>query len=103
MRRIRIFSSCLDLVAEEMEVNQQTILSDNKGEDVVDARHLLVMLMYEMGLYPVTIAQLVGCTSRNVNTIISGFRLRCDRRKLLRNSYERLKKHIGNISFTDLN
>ena len=100
---MKIFSTCLDIVAEEMDITRDQIISDCKNEDVVDARHLLVMLMYEMGLYPTTIAQLVGCTSRNVNTIISGFRLRCDRRKLLRNSYERLKKQIGNISFTDLN
>ena len=103
MRRIRIFSSCLQMVAEEMEVAQQEILSESKIEDVVDARHLLVQLMYEMGLYPATIAQLIGCTSRNVNAILSGFRLRCDRRKLLRHSYERLRKEVGNISFTELN
>lgn len=103
MEKLKILSVCLDLVSDECEIDQQAILSECKNEDVVDARHLLVMLMYEMGLYPATIAQLVGCTSRNVNTIISGFRLRCDRRKLLRNSYERLKKQIGNISFTDLN
>lgn len=100
MRRIRIFASCLQMVAEEMEVSQQEILSESKIEDVVDARHLLVQLMYELGLYPATIAQLIGCTSRNVNSIISGFRLRCERRKLLRMSYERLKKETGNISFT---
>ena len=100
MRRIRIFASCLQMVAEEMEVSQQEILSESKIEDVVDSRHLLVQLMFEMGLYPTTIAQLIGCTSRNVNSIISGFRLRCERRKLLRMSYERLKKESGNISFT---
>lgn len=99
MKRINIFASCLQMVAEEMEVSQQEILSESKIEDVVDARHLLVQLMYELGLYPATIAQLIGCTSRNVNSIISGFRLRCERRKLLRHSYERLKKESGNISF----
>lgn len=100
MKRIKIFSYCLQMVAEEMEVSQQEILSESKIEDIVDARHLLVQLMYELGLYPATIAQLIGCTSRNVNSIISGFRLRCERRKLLRISYERLKKESGNISFT---
>lgn len=91
----------MQIVAEETEVSQEEILSESKIEDVVDARHLLVQLMFEMGLYPATIAQLIGCTTRNVNSIISGFKLRCDRRKLLRNNYEKLRKDIGNISLTE--
>lgn len=103
MEKLKILSVCLDLVSDECEIDQQAILSECKNEDVVDARHLLVKLMSECGLYPSTIALLIGCTSRNINAILSGFKARCDRRKLLRNSYERLKKQIGNISFTDLN
>ena len=92
----------MQIVAEETEVSQEEILSESKIEDVVDARHLLAQLMFEMGLYPATIAQLIGCTTRNVNSIISGFKLRCDRRKLLRNNYEKLRKDIGNICLTEL-
>lgn len=103
MRRIEIFNCCLSAVEKETELTKSEILSSNKSEDIVDARHMLVALMYDYGLYPNIIAQLIGCTSRNINSVLSGFRLRCERRKLLRNSYEKLKKHIGNNSFTDLN
>lgn len=99
MRRIEIFNCCLSAVEKETELAKSEILSNNKSEDIVDARHLLVVLMYECGLYPNIIAQLIGCTSRNINSVLSGFRLRCDRRKLLRINYERLKKEVGNISF----
>ena len=102
MEKLKILSVCLDLVSDECEIDQQAILSECKNEDVVDARHLLVKLMSECGLYPSTIALLIGCTSRNINAILSGFRLRCDRRKLLRMNYERLRKHIGSIYLTDL-
>jgi hypothetical protein len=103
MEKLKILSVCLDLVSDECEIDQQAILSECKNEDVVDARHLLAKLMSECGLYPSTIALLIGCTSRNINAILSGFKARCDRRKLLRMNYERLRKHIGSIYLTDLN
>lgn len=100
MRKLRILSTCLNEVSAEMEIDKRVIMSGNKSEDAVDARHLLVKLMHDAGLYPNIIAQLIGCTSRNVNSAISNFNLRCEHRKLLRNSYEKLRKHIGNNCFT---
>lgn len=101
MKRMKIFSTCLDIVAEEMDITRDQIISDCKNEDVVDARHLLVKLLTDCGLYPSVISQLIGCTSRNINVILSGFKLRCDRRKLLRINYERVRNQVGNISFTE--
>lgn len=98
---MKIFSTCLDIVAEEMDITRDQIISDCKNEDVVDARHLLVKLLTDCGLYPLVISQLIGCTSRNINVILSGFKLRCDRRKLLRINYERVRNQVGNISFTE--
>lgn len=100
MKKNDVRNFCLELVANEVEISGEDIMSQSKSEDVVDARHLTIMLMYDIGLYPTAIAKLMGCTARNINAIISGFALRCERRKLLRNSYEKLKKHIGNNCFT---
>ena len=101
MKKDDVKNFCLEIVANEVEISNEMILSQSKSEDVVDARHLLVMLMYDIGLYPTSIAKLMGCTVRNINVIISGFSLRCQRRKLLRNSYEKLRKYIGNNCLTE--
>lgn len=101
MKKDDVKNFCLEIVANEVEISNEMILSPSKSEDVVDARHLLVMLMYDIGLYPTSIAKLMGCTVRNINVIISGFSLRCQRRKLLRNSYEKLRKYIGNNCLTE--
>lgn len=99
MKKNDVKNFCLEIVANEVEISGEEILSQSKSEDVVDARHLVIMLMYDIGLYPTSIAKLMGCTSRNINSVLSGFSLRCERRKLLRSSYEKLRKRIGNNCF----
>lgn len=100
MEKLKILSVCLDLVSGETEIDQQAILSECKNEDVVDARHLLVKLMSECGLYPATIAMLIGQSPRNINSILAGFSARCNRRKILRYNYAQVKRLIGDNYLT---
>lgn len=96
MNKKEIFALVLGMVTEETEIKAGVILSACKSREVVDARHLLVMLLYEAGMYPVQIASMSGMSSRSVTYAITNFRDRVLNEKILRNSYERLKKQLGN-------
>lgn len=96
MNKSEIFALVLGMVSEETEINAAGILSTCKSREVVDARHLLVVLLYEAGMYPVQIAAMSGMSSRSVTYAITNFQNRALNEKILRNSYERLKKQLGN-------
>ena len=96
MNKKEIFALVLGMVAEEMEIKASVILSARKSREIVDARHLFVILLYEAGMYPVQIAAMSGMSSRSVTYAITNFQNRALNEKILRNSYERLRKQLGN-------
>lgn len=51
MCKSQIFAEIINLVAQEMEVPPEKILSDDKTIETVDARYLIVRLLLEEGLY----------------------------------------------------
>lgn len=77
-------------------VARERILSNCRLEDTVDARHILIILLYESGAYPSIIASALGITTRGVTYAISGFENRMRSKKWLRNNYEKVKKELGN-------
>ena len=95
MYKVQIFQEVLPAVVEEMEVEQEQILSGCKQEEVVDARSLLVKLMNDKGLYPVQISKITGINIRSVTQFLLGFKERINSRKILRINYERLKNQLG--------
>lgn len=95
MYKIQIFQEVLPAVVEEMEVEQEQILSGCKQEEVVDARSLLIKLMNDKGLYPVQISKITGINIRSVTQFLLGFKERINSRKILRINYERLKNQLG--------
>ncbi len=94
-----LFDKILSEVCKETEISSKELMSNNRTEEVVDARHILVAILADYGFYPSTIASMLECSKRNITLIITNFSRRCNRRKLLRNNYERIKKHIGINSF----
>lgn len=100
MDKTRILLDCLAWVADETCIDSTLIVSADKSEDVVDARHLLVRALSDCGLYPASIALLIGQSTRNVNSILAGFSARCDRRKILRYNYAQVKRLIGDNYLT---
>lgn len=52
MFKSEIFIKLLDAVVQETEIPSKDILSDNRNMEVVDARYILVFLLYENGIYP---------------------------------------------------
>lgn len=95
MYKVKIFQEVLPAVVEEMEVEQEQILSGCKQEEVVDARSLLIKLMNDKGLYPVQISKITGINIRSVTQFLLGFKERINSRKILRINYERLKNQLG--------
>lgn len=95
MYKVQIFQEVLPAVVEEMEVEQEQILSGCKQEEVVDARSLLIKLMNDKGLYPVQISKITGINIRSVTQFLLGFKERVNSRKILRINYEKLKNQLG--------
>lgn len=98
MKKTELMCEMLQEVSEITEIGTDDILSNNKSEEIVDARHLLIMLLYDSGLYPSAIAQMIHCTKRNVNGVICNFIERCQRRKILRSNYEIIRNRKRNNS-----
>lgn len=96
MCKSEIFAEILRIVSEETEISTNEILSSSKEADVVDARYLLVHLLYERGFYPSQIALQTRKTKRSINYILTGFSDRIQRGKMLRIQYENIKKLQGN-------
>lgn len=96
MCKSEIFAEILRIVSKETEIQTSEILSSSKEAEVVDARYLLVHLLYERGFYPSQIALQTRKTKRSINYILSGFSDRIQRGKMLRIQYENIKKLQGN-------
>lgn len=95
MYKMQIFQETLSAVVDITDVEQEYILSGCKQEEVVDARALLIRLMYDQGLYPVQISKVTGINNRSVTKFLLGFRIRVNARKILRIHYENLKNQLG--------
>lgn len=76
MIKSEIFASVLRDVCEVTEVSEQQILSKSKEEEIVDARHLLVVTLVKSGYYPRMIAERLHITGRAVRYMIASFRTR---------------------------
>ena len=85
------YNKVLSIVEEETEVRKEMIVSGNKQEEVVDARSLLIRILYEQGFYPIQISQLSGICSRCVSPFIVGFNERKENNRQLRINYEKVK------------
>lgn len=88
------FNRVLALIEEETEIDRTLILSGNKREEVVDARALLLYVLYDIGFYPAQIAALSGICSRCIMPFIQSFNDRKDGRRMLGIYYEKVKRKL---------
>ena len=95
MGKQETFERVLSLVEEETEVSRSLILSGNKQEEVVDARALLVFVLYEIGFYPSQIASLSGICQRCISPFVMNFGERRNSRRMLGIYYERVRRKLG--------
>lgn len=90
-----LFARILKIVSEVTEVPPETIVSRDKHEETVDARYLLVYLLYRHGLYPSAIARYTGLSVRTVNTITSAFTQRLENRRILAVNLEETQRQLS--------
>lgn len=84
MRKSELFRAILESVAYETEVDSGRILSHSRVAEVVDARHIIVRLLWRENMYIVEIARFMNLSRRAVERIVSSFdsRLKSNRRQL---------------------
>lgn len=82
----------LCLVAEELEVPKESILSKSRKAEIVDARHMVAKLLHTHNVYPSRIAPMLGLSARNIQYVITSFDARIQTNRGLRNSYAKLAK-----------
>lgn len=89
-------SRLIQAVTYEMGINDGDILRRCSRREIVDARQMVIYALATQGFCPRRIASQMCVTPRYVHHIIANFgdRMRYDR--LLRNSYERVMKQVGN-------
>lgn len=88
----------LELVADELEVAKEQILSKSRKAETVDARHMAVKLLHANNVYPSKIAGVFGLTTRNIQYVITSFDSRIQTNRSLRNSYAKIAKQLGENS-----
>lgn len=84
----------LELVAEELDVPKESIMSKSRKAEVVDARHMAAKLLHVCNVYPSRIAQAFGVSPRSIQYVITSFDARLQTNRSLRNSYAKLAKTL---------
>lgn len=84
----------IELVAEELDVTKEQILSKSRIAEVVDARHMAVRLLHLHGIYPIRIAEILRLSPRNIHYVITTFDARIQANRALRHSYEKLLRQL---------
>ena len=79
MIKSEIFASALRDVCEVTGISERDIMSKSKSEEIVDARHLLVVTLRRSGYYPGMIAERLHVSGRAVRKMIGSFRSRAMR------------------------
>lgn len=85
----------LEIVAEELDVSKESILSKSRKAEIVDARHMAVKLLHAHHVYPARIAALFGLSPRSVHYVITAFDVRIQASRALRDSYVKIAKQLG--------
>lgn len=58
MCKSEIFAKIIALVSKGTEIPTELIVSDNRVTEIVNARYILVYILYEKGFYPSQISSL---------------------------------------------
>lgn len=84
----------LGIVAEELDVPKDSILSKSRKAEIVDARHVAAKLLHACNVYPSRIAQIFDVSPRSTHYTITSFDARIQTNRALRNSYAKLAKTL---------
>lgn len=87
-------SHIIDIVAEELDVPKESIMSKSRKAEIVDARHMVTKLLHVRNVYPSRIAEIFSVSPRSVHYVITSFDARIQTNRTLRNSYAKLAKAL---------
>lgn len=96
MCRPEILAGTISPVSQETGIPAERILSPDKDAETADARHLLVSLLADRGMYPSRIAVHIRKAKRAANCMIPDFRERMEGGKMLGIYWENIRKPLGN-------
>ena len=88
MRKTEIFQDILNTVCHVTEISPQEILSEDRREEVVGARAILVRLLSENGFYIGEIAACMKRTRPSIRYLLKSFEGRSKTRKMIRINME---------------
>ena len=91
-----VFERVLAIVSTVTEVPVEKILSCNRTCEVVDARSIIIYILFEEGMYPSQIACFLKYTASNIRYLISNFHVRVSTRKMLANNLQEIYKELTN-------
>ncbi len=63
----------IELVADELDVPKDSILSKSRKVEIVDARHMAIRLLHASNVYPARIAEIFRLSPRNIHYVITSF------------------------------
>ena len=95
MCKTEIFADILNVVSGVTEIPPEDIISDDRREEVVDARSILVCLLFERGFYIGEIAERLGRTKPSIRYLLSNFEGRCRMRRMAEMNLENVRKQIA--------
>lgn len=84
----------IELVADELDVTRESIMSKSRKAEIVDARHMVAKLLHVRNVYPSRIAEIFGVSPRSIHYTITSFDARIQTNRALRNSYAKLAKTL---------
>lgn len=91
------FNRLVTIVAELCDMPVEAVLS-KRNDQAVDARWIIVKILYEQGYHTANIAMLLKMTQRNVTHILNSFQDRLDQYdSLFKSTYQKARISAGNI------
>lgn len=97
MTKQELFAVVLDIVAYETDISINDISQNCRNAEIVDARHIAVILLSRYGVTYTRIAKLLNISPRYVNKIITCFDNRLKFNKPLSLTYKRCLSRLSRV------
>lgn len=94
MTSSEIIEAVMEAAAEATETGTKAITSKSRIRETVDARHIAIKTMYDLGVYVPRISEYMGISERNVHYVLTSFERRLRGNTLLRSNYEAVRNKM---------
>ena len=94
MTSSEIIEAVMEAAAEATETGTKAITSKSRIRETVDARHIAIKTMYDLGVYVPRISEYMGISERNVHYVLTSFEGRLRGNTLLRSNYEAVRNKM---------